>query len=90
MKIAQQLVALGSAADAMEQAEARAIGADQRWDLEMTKWTFDDNSVLAIRAGDMLAIDADDAASIRAYGEWIGDDADEQAEVERLLEALES
>jgi len=82
VKIAQQLVALGSAADAMEQAEARAIGADQRWDLEMTKWTFDDNSVLAIRAGDMLAIDADDAASIRAYGEWIGDDADEQAEVE--------
>lgn len=88
MKIARQLAALKSAADAMDQAAARAIAEDQVWHLEMTKWTFDDNSVLAIRAGEMQAIDADDAVSIRAYGKWIGDDEQEQAEVERLLEAL--
>jgi len=88
MKIAQQ-IAQHRAAEAMEQAEARAIAKDQNWSLGMTKWTFDDNSVLAVRGVEVCGVDADDVNSIRAYGRWVGDDAAEQAEVSRLLEALE-
>jgi hypothetical protein len=74
---------------AAEAAEKCAIAKDQVWSLGMTKFTFDDNSVLAVRDVDVFAIDADDAASIRKYGEWIGSDsADETAEVERLLAAI--
>jgi hypothetical protein len=57
----------------------------------MTKWTFDDNSVLAVRDIEVFGLNADDAESIRAYAAWVGtESAAEVAEVERLLEALEA
>lgn len=89
-KQAQQIAeTFKQASAATEAAEVKAIAKDQNWTLGMTKYTFDDNSVLAIRDVELFAIDADDAASIRAYGAWVGtDDAEEVAEVERLLEAL--
>lgn len=79
-----------SAADATERAEASAIAQDQSWALEMTKFTFDDNSVLAVRNTEFFGFDADDAESIKAYSAWLAtDNAEETAEVARLLEALE-
>lgn len=79
-----------SAADAMDRAAAVAIAQDQSWELEMTKYTFEDNSVLAVRNTEFFGFDASDAESIKAYSAWLAsDDAEESAEVERLLEALE-
>ena len=76
---------------AMETAEQKAIAKDQSWTLGMTKYTFDDNSVLAVRDVDSFGFDADSSDSIRAYAAWLGSDIDkaEAEEVERLLEALE-
>lgn len=90
MKTAQTLAQLPAAA-AMEAAEAKAIAKDQDWTLGMTKYTFDDNSVLAVRDIDVFGFDADDAESIRAYAAWVGTESTaEVAEVARLLEALEA
>lgn len=77
--------------DAMEAADQKDIAKDQDWSMEMTKYTFDDNSILAVRAEEFFAIDADNADSIKAYAKWLGDDVSdsERAEVERLLEAVE-
>ena len=92
MKTAQIIAAESkSASVAMETAEQKAIAKDQSWSLGMTKYTFDDNSVLAVRDVEVFGFDGDDAESIRAYAEWLGEDIDavETDEVERLLEALE-
>ena len=92
MKTAQTIAAESKTASAaMEAAEARAIAKDQVWALEMTKYTFEDNSVLAVRDVEVFGFDADSAESIRSYAAWLGSDIDdaESAEVERLLEALE-
>ena len=91
-KQAQQIKTTSkTAGEAMEAAAASAIAKDQNWTLGMTKFTFDDNSVLAVRDVELFAIDADSADSIRAYGSWVGtEDAAEVAEVERLLEAVEA
>jgi hypothetical protein len=92
-KIAQQIAdAHSSSTDAMEAAELRAIGKDQVWSMEMTKYTFDDNSVLAVRGPDHFGFDADSLDSIGAYKAWLGSgvDGSEAAEIERLLEALEA
>ena len=92
MKTAQIIAAESkSASVAMETAEQKAIAKDQSWSLGMTKYTFDDNSVLAVRDVEFFGFDADDAESIRSYSKWLGDDTDEAEsdEVERLLEALE-
>lgn len=91
MKTAQIIAAEYNAADAADVAEGKAIAKDQCWGLEMTKYTFDDNSVLAIRNTDVFGFDADSAESIRDYAAWLGGDIDEAEgdEVERLLEAVE-
>ena len=92
-KIAQQIAAAHSnSTDAMEAADARAIAKDQVWSMEMTKYTFEDNSVLAVRDLEHFGFDADNAESIGAYKAWLGSDVDstEAAEIERLLEALEA
>jgi len=92
MKTSQIIAAESkSAGIAMEAAEQKAIAKDQSLSLGMTKYTFDDNSVLAVRDVEFFGFDADDAGSIRAYSEWLGADIDEaeSEEVERLLEALE-
>jgi hypothetical protein len=94
MKIAVQLAARynnGESDDSIgADAEDKAIGIDQIWGGEgYTKYTFCDNSVL-IQSGPLAyGMDADDAASIRGYAAWLGDDEPlERAEIERLLEAL--
>lgn len=92
MKQAQQIAQdFPSAADAVVLAESLAIAKDQLWNLELTKYTFDDNSVLAVRNMDVFGFDADDAASIKAYAEWL--DAGlldpESREIQRLLDALD-
>lgn len=92
MKTAQRIATENkSAFDASQAAEAVAIAKDQNWTLGMTKYTFDDNSVLAVRDVDFFGFDADSAESIRAYAVWLGADIDaaEREEVDRLLEALE-
>jgi hypothetical protein len=90
MKQAQSIAQAASASAAQDAAEKSAIAKDQDWTLGMTKYTFDDNSVLAVRGVQLFGFDADDAKSIRAYGKWVGtESADEVAEIERLLEALE-
>lgn len=92
MKTAQTIAAESkSASVAMGVAEKKAIAKDQSWSLGMTKYTFDDNSVLAVRDVEVFGFDADDSDSIRAYSQWLGADIDEAEsdEVERLLEALE-
>ena len=90
MKAAQLIATQAKdASDAMTQAEASAIAVDQNFTLEMTKWTFADNSILAVRDIDVFGIDADDEQSIKAYGDWVGaDDPAEVLEVGRLLGAL--
>jgi hypothetical protein len=92
-KIAQQIAAAHSnSTDAMEAAELRAIAKDQVWSMEMTKYTFDDNSVLAVRGPDHFGFDADSPDSIGAYKAWLGADVDasETSEIERLIEAIEA
>lgn len=84
MTIAQQIA---EHPDMIEIAEAQAVAVDQVWEAELTKYTFDDNSVLAVSGSEVFALDANDADSIRAYGEFAGEA--EAEEVERLLEALE-
>lgn len=96
MKTAQLIATEESAADAMELATKQAIAADQNWMLGLSKYTFDDNSVLVFSGWEYCAYDADDAESIRAYTVWLwrntdGDEAAraiEYAEIRRLLEAL--
>jgi hypothetical protein len=90
MKTGQRLAAdFPSAADAMPHAEAVAIAKDQNWKLELTKYTFDDNSVLAVSGPEVFGFDAADAASIRAYAEWLNADLldPESREIQRLLDA---
>lgn len=97
MKTAQLIATEESAADAMELATKQAIATDQIWSLEVSKYTFDDNSVLAFRGWEYFGFDADDAESVRGYAVWLwkvtagASDADlatEHAEIIRLLEAL--
>lgn len=88
-KIAQQIAQeyANRTADVFDVAEDKAIAKDQVWEAELTKYTFDDNSVLAVSGSEIFGMDADDADSIRAYGEFAGEA--EADEVARLLEALE-
>lgn len=95
MKTAQFIAVEESAADAMELATKRAIAVDQNWTLELSKYTFDDNSVLAFRGCEYYGYDADDAESVRGYAVWLwtncagASDADlaaEHVEIIRLLE----
>jgi hypothetical protein len=89
MKIAQQLAQM-DLADAHEAAESKAIAQDQIWGGDgYTKYTFDDNSVLIQSGPIQYGMDADDAASIKGYADWLGKDVEfEQVEIERLMEAL--
>lgn len=89
MKIAQQLSQqyAENIAGVFAAAEAKAVAKDQVWEAELTKYTFDDNSVLAVSGSEMFGMDADDADSIRSYSEFAG--ATEAGEVARLLEAIE-
>ena len=89
MKIAQHLVTL-TASSAQAEAEKRAIAKDQIWGGEgYTKYLFDDNSALIQSGVLQFGLDADNADSINKYAEWLGDDKSlEQAEIERLLDAL--
>jgi len=96
-KIAQQLAAArngsASAEEIIKKAEAMAIAKDEIWTGDgYTKYTFDDNSVLVLSGPVAYGIDADDAESIRGYGEWLDADAraKESEEIDRLIEALES
>lgn len=100
MKISQRIsndVATTGAAEAMDIAIESAIACDHNWTLELDKYTFDDNSVLVFKGAEVFGFDADDAASISAYAVWVwtntpgatdADLATENAEIRRLLEAL--
>lgn len=97
MKTAQLIATEESASEAMDLATEKAIATDQNWQLELSKYTFDDNSVLVFSNWEYFGFDADDAESIRAYTVWFwkvtagysdDDRATEHAEIRRLLEAL--
>ena len=90
MKTAERLAQKHLAVAIMRAAEC-AIAKDKNRALCMTKYTFDDNSVLAVREVSMCAFNADSLQSITDYASWLGDDIDdaELDEINRLLEALE-
>ena len=97
MKTAQIIATESSASEAMDLATEKAIATDQIWTLELSKYTFDDNSVLVFSGCEYFGFDADDAESIRAYTVWLwkvtcwasdAHRATEHAEIRRLLEAL--
>lgn len=74
----------------VEYAEKHAIAKDQNWQLETTKYTFDDNSFLVDRNGWFCAVDADSAESLREYRSFIGTIDDiELEEIKRMIEAIE-
>ena len=91
MKTAERLAQKHFAVAIMRAAEC-AIAKDKNRALCMTKYTFDDNSVLAVRGMTMCAFDADSLQSITDYASWLGHDIDdaELNEINRLLEALEN
>lgn len=100
MKVAQQIATealVSGAAEAMDLAIEHSIACDQNWNLELTKYTFDDNSVLVFSGAEVFGYDCDDAESIRGYAVWLwkntaeatdADRATEHAEIARLLEGL--
>lgn len=78
--------------EAYDVAESKTIARDQNWCIGITKYTFDDNSVLVLRGPDSFGFDADSSESIRAYAEWLGSDIDdcEREEIERLIDAVQN
>lgn len=76
----------------IEAAENVAIGADQDWDLGLTRFGFEDNSFLVVSEGDFAAVDADNLQSVLAYKEWVsklpGKSSAENQFVDGVLESL--
>ena len=72
---------IASTITSTEDAAGRAIGRDQIWGGEgYTIYVFDDNSMYVESGPTSIAVDADDAASVRSYIAFMGDDADLDAD----------
>ncbi|HBN54738.1 MAG TPA: hypothetical protein DD456_12150 [Stenotrophomonas sp.] len=86
-QIAQQYTDTTAAAEA---AQARAVAKDDIWGGEgYTIYVFDDNSFLAQSGPTQIAVDADDAGSVDAYVEFLGDDvAHDQTRIDEMRAAF--
>jgi hypothetical protein len=97
MKTSQLIATEESASEAMDLATEKAIAVDHIPALDISKYTFSDNSVLVFKGWEYFGFDADDWDSLREYTVWFwkvtagasdADRATEHGEICRLFEAL--